>query len=167
MRRVGQGGTSIPPGSSLTTSRMWNFSNRRLPNNIRESDRALAILSTKGWTTTDLQGDLPGTGTVWFHPGGMANILSLSKVAEKYRVSYDSTGKNKFLVYLPKGKSRSFTQCERGVFYSNMAVVETVLINTVDYNISKYSERDYTKDLHALKLHYKIALPSHRHLVKF
>ena len=47
-----------------------------------------------------------------------------------------------------------------------MAAGDTMLVNTVDYNISKYSKRDYTRDLLALKLQYKIALPSHRHLVK-
>ena len=85
--------------------------------------------------TTCLQGDLPGYETVWFHPGGIANIPSLSKVAEKYRVSYNSTGENKFLVYVPKGKIMSFTKFERGLFYSDMAVGLMVLVNTVDYNI--------------------------------
>ena len=47
-----------------------------------------------------------------------------------------------------------------------MAAGETVLVNTVDYNISKYSERDYTRGLLSQKLHYKIALPNHRNLVK-
>ena len=82
----------------------------------------------------------------------MANILSLSKVADKYQVSYDSTGGNKFLVHLPVGKIRSFTKCKRGLFYSDMAAGETVLVNTVDHNISKYSERDYTRDLLVRKL---------------
>ena len=103
---------------------------------------------------------------MWFHPGGIANILSLSKVAEKYRVSYDSTGENKFIVYLPKGEVRSFTQCERGLFYSDMAAGETLLLNTVDHNISKHSERNYTRALLARKIQYKIALPSHRYIVK-
>ena len=48
-----------------------------------------------------------------------------------------------------------------------MAAVEgTVLLNTVDHNKSKYSKRDYTRDLLACKLQYRIDLPSHRHLVK-
>ena len=102
--------------------------------------------------TTYLQGDLPGYGKVWFHPGGIANILSLSKVAEKYRVSYDSTRGKKFLVLLPRGKIRYFTQCERGLFYSDMAVGETVLVNTVDYNIFKYSKHDYNRALLTQKL---------------
>ena len=142
------------------------FTNIRLLENIRISDRALAIFSTGGQTTTKLQGDIPGYGTVWFHPGGITNILYLSKVAEKFRVSYDSTGKNKFLVYLTKGEVRSFTQCERGIFYSDMDAGEMILLNTVDHNKSKHSERDYTRDLLARKLQYKTALPSHRNLVK-
>ena len=72
---------------------------------------------------------------------------------EKYWVSYDSTGKNKFLVYLPKGKIISFTQCEMGLFYSDMDAGETVLVNTVYYNISKYSKRNYTRYLLAQKQH--------------
>ena len=63
------------------------FPYRRLLKNIRKSDRALEMFSTGGQTTTNLQWDLPGYGTVWFHPLGIANILFLSKVAEKYRVS--------------------------------------------------------------------------------
>ena len=78
---------------------------------------------------------------------------------------YDSTGKNKSLIYLPKEKVRYFTQCERVIFYSNMAAGETVILNTVDHNISKYYKREYTMDLLARKLKYKIALSSHRHLV--
>ena len=81
-------------------------------------------------------------------------------------MSYNSTDKNKFLVYLTKGEVRSFTHCERGLFYSGMAVGETVILNTVDYNKYKYSEHEYTRVLLARKLQYKISLPRHRHLVK-
>ena len=87
------------------------------------------------------------------------------KGADKYRVPYDSTMESKFLIHLSRGKIISFTQYERGIFYFDMAAGETVLVNTVDYNISQYSERDYTRDLLARKLQYKIALPIHRHIV--
>ena len=87
-------------------------------------------------------------------------------MSEKYRVSYDSTGENKFLIYLPKGEISSFKKCERGLFYSHMATGEAVLLNTVYHNKYKYSKCDYTRDLLARKLQYKIALPIHRHLVK-
>ena len=103
------------------------LSNIHLLKNIRKSNRALENFSAEGRTTTDIQGYLPGYGIVWFHTGVITNILSLSKVTEKYRVSYYITIENKFLVYLPKGKIRSFTQFERGLFYSDMAAGEIVL----------------------------------------
>ena len=87
-------------------------------------------------------------------------------MADKYRVSDDRTGENKFIVHLPGGKIRSFTQCKRGLFYSDRAAGETVLLNTIEFNTSQYYERDYTRALLAQKLQYKTALPSHRHLVK-
>jgi len=37
--------------------------------------------------TVNKVGDFPGYGTVWFHPDGIANILSLARVKEKYRVT--------------------------------------------------------------------------------
>ena len=88
-------------------------------------------------------------------------------MAEKYQVSYNSTGEKKFLVYLPRGEVSSFTQCERGLLYLDMTAGEgTVLLNTVDQNKSNFSEHDYTRASLARKVQYKIALPSHRHLVK-
>ena len=137
---LSQSGGHIKPTWVLldNQSTVYVFSNRLLLKNIRKSDRSLEILSTGGRTTTDLQGYLLGYGTVWFRPGGISNILSLSKVQDKYRVSYNSTVENKFLVHLPGGKIIPFSQCERGLFYSDMTAGETVLVNTVDYNISKY-----------------------------
>ena len=87
-------------------------------------------------------------------------------MAEKYRLYYDSTGENKFLFHLSRGKIRYFTKCEMGILYYDLAAGETVLLNTVDFSISKYSERNYTMALLSQKLQYKISLPIYRHLVK-
>ena len=80
------------------------FSNRRLLKNISKTDRDLAVLSTRGKITTNVKKNIPGYGTVWFSPGGIKNILYLSKVTEKYCVSYERTGANTFLVYLSRGE---------------------------------------------------------------
>jgi hypothetical protein len=67
---------------------------------IRLSDDGhMDIHCNAGVTSTNLVGDLPGYGTVWFHPKGIANILSLNKVKEKYCVTYDSLGGNAFTVH--------------------------------------------------------------------
>ena len=74
---LSQSGGHIKPTSVFLENRSTVdvFSNRRLLKNIRISERSPAIFSKGGWTTTDLQGNLPGYGTVWFHPEGIANIL--------------------------------------------------------------------------------------------
>ena len=136
------------------------------PEEYQEIRQGTGIFSKGGITTTNFQGGLPGYGTVWFHPGVIANILSHVKGVRKYWVDYNSTRKNKFLLYLTRGEVVSFTQCDRGILYSNMAVGEgMVLFNTVDHNKYNYYERDYSRDLLAHKLQYKNSLPSHRHLV--
>ena len=64
-----------------------------------------------------------------------------------------------------KRKNQTFYTMREGSLLLHMDSGETVLVNTVDYNISKYSERDYTRGLLSQKLHYKIALPNLRNLV--
>ena len=39
-------------------------------------------------------GDLKRYGTVWFYASGIANILSLHRVAERFSVTYDSQESN-------------------------------------------------------------------------
>ena len=39
-------------------------------------------------------GDLPGYGTVWYEPTGIANILSMSRATKKFPVTLDSEGGN-------------------------------------------------------------------------
>ncbi len=59
-------------------------------------------------TTTNLVADLLGYRTVWFHPKGIANILSLARVKEQHRVTYDSEGSNEFLVHKTDGTVHCF-----------------------------------------------------------
>ena len=40
----------------------------------------------------DRFGDLPGYGTVWYEPIGIANILSMSRATKKFRVVFDIEG---------------------------------------------------------------------------
>eukprot|EP00957_Ditylum_brightwellii_P009937 749427-Ditylum_brightwellii.AAC.1 len=48
---------------------------------------SLNIYSTASISTNNMIRDLPGFGTVWLYEEGVANILSLSKVAERFRVT--------------------------------------------------------------------------------
>ena len=113
---LGQSGGHIKPTWALldNQSTVDVFSNICFLKKIRKSDRSLPIFSTEGRTTTDLQGDLPEYGTLWFQPEGIVNILSFSKVADRYRVPYDRTGEHKFLVHLPGGGNNILHTMQKG-----------------------------------------------------
>ena len=89
-----------PPGQSDHRQRVFKKASTEEYKEIRQGS---GNILHGGKITTNPKGYHPGYGIVWSHPGSIANILSLSKVAEKYRVSYDITSENIFLVYLPMG----------------------------------------------------------------
>ena len=60
-------------------------------------------------------GDLPGYGTVWFYPGGIANILSLARVQTHCQVTYDSSNDNQFTVH--KEHMRNLKRSAQGRYY--------------------------------------------------
>ena len=82
------------------------FQNKDMLNNIRKSEFRMDIHCNAGVASTNMIGDFPGYGTVWYHPRGIANILSLARIVEKgYQVKYDSASDNIFTVNNPKGGS--------------------------------------------------------------
>jgi hypothetical protein len=65
------------------------FYNESILKNIRKSDTHIDIHCSTGITSTDLIGDLPGYGAIWYHLNGIANILSLARVKEdKHRIMF-------------------------------------------------------------------------------
>jgi len=100
-----------------------------------------------GVTTTDLITNLPGYGTIWFHPNGIANILSLSRVKERHRVTYDSTNGNAFLVHRSDGSTRRFTESRDGLYFSDVLAGNkaTLLVTTVASNRSSYTNDEYSQ----------------------
>jgi hypothetical protein len=147
------------------------FFNPELLVNIRRSRAALDIYCNAGKASTDLIGDLPGYGWVWYHPNGIANILSLSRVKKKSRVTYDSEAGNSFVVHKSDGTTRSFVESKKGLYYvdtineqhnDNKKAHGNVLINTVDDNKSRYTDQAYSRALVARSLQIKIGRPSTR-----
>ena len=94
------------------------FVNHRLLRNIRQIGQYMYIHCTARLTRTNLVGELPGYGTVWFHPDGIANILSLSRVKTKYRITFDSDENNKFL---------SINQTDQQGISRNLAMGSTIM----------------------------------------
>ena len=144
------------------------FHNEMLLERIRVSENGhMDIHCNAGVTSTNLVGDLPGYGTVWYHPKGIANILSLNKVKAKYRVTYDSTDGNAFVVHKNDGTTRTFKQSARGLFYMDTTPgTGTTLVNTVAENKSNYTNRDYSRAELARQIQKRIGRPSTRAFLK-
>jgi len=93
------------------------FYNPQLVTNIQCGEHQMNIHCTAGVTTTDLVANLPGYGTVWFHPNGIANILLLSQVKERHRVTYNSTNENEFLVHQNDRTTRRFVESKMACIF--------------------------------------------------
>jgi hypothetical protein len=116
-------------------------SNPRIVKNIRQVEGYMQLSTQAGSTTTNWMADVPGYyRPIWFHPGGIANILSLVNMIAKYHVTYDSRNgdsPNQSCVHKADGQQRKFKQSRRGLFYLDTAETEnhTVLaVNTVEHN---------------------------------
>jgi hypothetical protein len=136
------------------------FSNAALLRNIRKVDRSMYIQCTAGTTSTNMMGDLEGYGPVWYHPGGIANILSLSRVRQNFRVTFDSEKGNVFKLIRPDGTARSFRESSNGLYFSVMEPVETTMVTTVEQNKAKYTKADYLQAVLARKIQAVIGRPS-------
>eukprot|EP00957_Ditylum_brightwellii_P123945 9448099-Ditylum_brightwellii.AAC.1 len=104
MQQTGARGKINPNWVLLDSQSTVNvFCNASLLANVRKARGSLDIYSTASKSTTDMIGDLPGFGTVWLYQEGIANILPLSKVAERFQVTYNSKNEEGFCVKKPNG----------------------------------------------------------------
>ena len=113
-------------------------------------------------------GNLPGYGTIWYHPDGIPNILSLSKVKEKYRVTFDSDINNQFVVHRADGTQQIFQQSSRGLYFLDTSLTPqptsgangTVLVTTVADNTNSFSHANYAQAMLARKIQRIIGCPT-------
>jgi hypothetical protein len=136
------------------------FCNPTLLRNIRKVDRSMHIQCTAGTTSTNMMGDLDGYGPVWYHPEGIANILSLSRVKKNFRVTFDSEKENVFKLIRPDGTVRMFNESSSGLYFSTMEPVGTTMVTTIEQNKAKYSKADYMQAVLARKIQATIGRPS-------
>jgi hypothetical protein len=67
------------------------FCNPNLVTNIRTSNETLELRTNGGILFTNQVATVPHYGDVWFDPSALANILSLSKLASKHCITYNSS----------------------------------------------------------------------------
>jgi hypothetical protein len=87
---------------------------------------SLTIHTQAGKAVTKLRGTVFGYGEVWFCPDGIANILSLARVAKTRVVTFDSTNGNQFAVTKNDGTQRIFRQSGHGLHCYDMQTSQRV-----------------------------------------
>ena len=92
------------------------FCNPQLLKNIRRTPKGMRVHCNARSRLTNLVGDLPGYGTVWYDPKAIANILSLWRVRDHYHITYDSSHR-KFIITKPSGKEFAFHESEGVLLY--------------------------------------------------
>jgi hypothetical protein len=79
------------------------FTNPALVNNIRPAKTPINVHCNNGSMTTTEEADF-GDTPVYFNSHGIANVLSLHRLGQKFRVTYDSTDRGGvFQVHTPNG----------------------------------------------------------------
>ncbi len=147
-------------------------SNPKIVTNIRQVEGHMQLSTQAGSTTTNWMADVPGYyRPVWFHPGGIANILSLINMIARYHVTYDSrngNNPNTFCVHKEDGALRLFKQSRRGLYYLDTADSENhvVLVSTVADKESKYTNRDYSRASLARKTQILVGRPELQDFVR-
>ena len=123
------------------------FCNPKLISNIRKVPSEMRIQCNAGICVTNMVGDVPGYGPVWFDKDAIANILSLKLVQENDYITDNSVGEYGFVVMKPNGERFKFQQSESGLHYldvlkkqGNIKEEHTFLVNTVAQNQEKYTE---------------------------
>ena len=137
------------------------FSNSGLLTKIHKTNNTLRIRCDVGMKITNFRGHLSGYIWVWYYPEGIVNILSLSRVRKRFRVTFDSAMDKCFHVH-KAGKVLRFQEASRRLYYFDIADRDeegTMLITTVDNNKCNFSALDLTQAKRARALQRCIGRP--------
>ena len=152
------------------------FCNPQLLTNIRRNTEGMHIHCNAGRRMTHFVGDLPGYGTVWYDPKAIANILSLRRVCDRYRTTYDSAYQQ-FVVTKSCGKEFVFKELESGLHFldttysrreedQDHSQEHVFMVNMVKDNRRNFTNNDYLRAIRARELQVTIGWPSDKDFIK-
>ena len=144
------------------------FRNPDMLTNIRPSSHVLRAVTNGGHQDSDLIGDFPNLGTVWFNPHSIANILSLADVRKICRVTMDTAAEPALIVHRIDGSEMKFLEHQCGLYVYNPSVSNAssaqvtayTMVSTVAEHKKFFSQRDIQSADTARALYCMIGRPS-------
>jgi hypothetical protein len=152
------------------------FSRPEHVTHIRQAQHPIRVHCNKGTLETTEEANF-GSTPVYFDSRGIANVLSLHKLAQKFRVTYDSSDRGGvFQVWTDKGLVE-FTPTERGLHALNLREhpqAAFILVNdgeppppgnpitTVRNNFEGFTKRQVKQAIQARRLMSMIGAPTER-----
>ena len=126
-----------------------------------QSEDAIRVQCNSGVKFMDRVSDLPGYGTVWYEPTGIANIMSMSRGTKKFRVIFNSEGGNFFRMVLPDRRV-IFQLSPNGLYYFDASDRENsvLLLNMMSENKEGFTRREYNGAQEARRAMHLLGFPS-------
>ncbi len=143
-------------------STMSVFCNRKLVNNIRNSNEPLTLHSNGGSMEVNRVADIgKGKVTVWYSKNAITNILSLKEVIARYRVLYDSYDQEFVVIREDNGlPNMVFKMHSSGLHYSIPNRADFSFVVTVEDTMAPYSKRQILAADKARTFQASLAFPS-------
>ena len=119
--------------------------------NLRRCKRPISEVSNGGVLTTNLEGDLPGSFTIYHNPESLMNILALSDMRKRFRVTMDTSVEVAMLVHISDTHAMRFTEVVAGLYIwkpetnTNLVSKQISLysfLGLVSTNKSNYTRRE-------------------------
>ena len=89
----------LDTGSTINAT----IKNKDFLTDIRTSKNPIVMATNAGMKRMNLDGDLAGFGVAKYDSEQIANILGFSHMADKYKISYDNSVEDAFLVHTENG----------------------------------------------------------------
>ena len=109
----------------------------------------------------DRVGNIPGYRTFWYKPTEITNILSMSRATKKFRVVFDSEGRN-FSRMVPPDREVRFQLIPNGLYYFESAYRENsvLLLNIILENREAFTRTEYEGSQEARRVMHLLWFPS-------
>ena len=120
------------------------FANKDLMDNVRPGPHSIGMTTNAGEIVTNVRGDIGIFGQAWQEDSAATNVLALSKVADKHRVTYDSAIEDAFNIHTPR-KIMKFKRSVNDVYVYDPYNPTVNMVQTVAENMEFYTPRQIAR----------------------